>query len=102
MSIEDQVKYWIDGAEHDLTAAEHMLESGDYSWSLFVGHLVLEKMLKALYVRARKEIPPRTHNLVALARSVDLNLTKEQEEFLFEIGGFNIVARYPKSKEQPY
>ena len=102
MSIEEQIKYWIDGAEHDLTAAEHLLESGDYLWCLFVGHLVLEKMLKAIYLRDRKEIPPRTHNLLALARSVGLNLIQEQVEFLSRVNDFNIEARYPSFEGQFY
>ena len=102
MDIEEQIKYWIDGAEHDLTAAEHMLESGDYSWCLFAGHLVLEKMLKAIYVKVREEIPPRTHNLLALAGSVDLNLTQEQELFLSRVNDFNTEARYPGLEGQFY
>jgi uncharacterized protein (UPF0332 family) len=28
MTVEEQVKYWIKIAEHDLPAAEHLLESG--------------------------------------------------------------------------
>ena len=87
MDIEEQIGYWIDGAEHDLTAAEHMLESGDYSWCLFAGHLVLEKMLKAFYVRDTRETPPKTHNLLFLAKSTSLNLTQEQARFLFEVNG---------------
>ncbi|MEI6091420.1 MAG: hypothetical protein WCR42_13275 [bacterium] len=30
---------------------EHLFESGDYSYSLFIGHLVLEKILKAHFVK---------------------------------------------------
>ncbi|MFC1716917.1 HEPN domain-containing protein [Candidatus Poribacteria bacterium] len=79
-----------------------MLESGDYSWCLFAGHLVLEKMLKAFYVKVREEIPPRTHNLLALAGSVDLNLTQKQEEFLSRVNDFSIEARYPDFEGQFY
>ncbi len=100
MSIEEQTRYWIDSAEHDLTAAEHMLESGDYSWCLFAGHLVLEKMLKAFYVRDTRETPPKTHNLLFLAESTSLNLTQEQARFLFEVNGFNVGARHPNSRRQ--
>ena len=28
--------------------------SGDYNWALFLGHLVIEKLLKALYVKRRE------------------------------------------------
>jgi HEPN domain-containing protein len=102
MDIEDQIKYWTDSAEYDLTVAGHLFECGDYSWCLFVGHLVLEKMLKAIYLRDKEKVPPRTHNLLALARSTNLSLTKEQEEFLFRANSFNVEARYPNPRQQFY
>jgi HEPN domain-containing protein len=102
VSIDEQIKYWIDSAEHDLTVAEHLFGCGDYSWSLFLGHLVLEKMFKAIYVRDRREIPPRSHNLLTLAKSTSLSLAQDQEEFLFKVNSFNIEARYPDPKQQFY
>jgi len=30
--------------------AESLLEKGHYTWCLFVGHLILEKLLKAIYL----------------------------------------------------
>jgi len=30
---------------------QSLLENRHYTWALFVGHLVLEKLLKALYVK---------------------------------------------------
>ena len=50
MDTQEQIQYWSDTAEHDLKTAEHLFEKGDYAWCLFIGHLVLEKFLKALYV----------------------------------------------------
>lgn len=32
---------------------DHLFEKRDYHWALFIGHLVLEKMLKALYDKIR-------------------------------------------------
>jgi HEPN domain-containing protein len=102
MKIEEQIKFWVDSAKHDMTVAEHLFEKGDYSWCLFVGHLVLEKMLKAIYIRDSQRIPPRIHDLVRLAESTKLILDKEQKEFLFEVNTFNIEARYPDEKSKFY
>jgi HEPN domain-containing protein len=63
--------------------------------------LVLEKILKALYVQANNnQLPPKTHNLIKLARRSNLNLTKEQEIFLDEVNDFNLEVRYPQYKNE--
>ncbi|MCG8603545.1 HEPN domain-containing protein, partial [bacterium] len=30
---------------------EHLFEKEDYHWALYIGHLVIEKLLKAYYVK---------------------------------------------------
>ncbi|MCD6584908.1 MAG: HEPN domain-containing protein [Desulfobacteraceae bacterium] len=86
MKIEDHIKYWLDSADNDLDAAKSLFLSEKYDWCLFIGHLVLEKILKAFYVLNNKnEIPPKTHNLLKIAEAVDINLSKEQIVFLDEV-----------------
>lgn len=102
MDIQEQIQYWTDTAEHDLQTAEHLFEKGDYAWCLFIGHLILEKILKATYVRDNQQIPPRTHNLVMLAKTTTLVLTVEQEQFLYRVNDFNLEARYPDVKQAFY
>ena len=102
MDIQEQIQYWIDTAEHDLKTAEHLFEKGDYAWCLFIGHLVLEKFLKALYVRDKQQIPPRTHNLVMLVKATTLAVTPEQEQFLYRVNDFNLEACYPDVKQTFY
>lgn len=102
MTVEEQIKYWINLAENDLPAAESMFNNGHNSWSLFIGHLVLEKMLKAIYVRDNRESPPKTHDLVKLAKSTELVLKQEQLEFLNFVTGFNIESRYTDYKSKFY
>jgi len=97
MKIEDHIKYWLDSADNDLDAAKSLFLSEKYDWCLFIGHLVLEKILKAFYVLNNKnEIPPKTHNLLKIAEAVDINLSKEQIVFLDEINDFNLEVRYPE------
>lgn len=64
------VQYWLESSEDDWKVANHLLEKGDYSCSLFFGHLTIEKILKAIYVNKPREIPPYTHRLVYLAEKV--------------------------------
>jgi len=86
------------GAERDLPVAESLFEKGHYAWCLFVGHLVLEKILKVHYVRVERRVPPKTHDLVLLADRAQLDLSQEQNEFLFFANSFNLEARYPDEK----
>jgi len=76
-----QVEYWLKSAEHDLDAAEGLFRIGKFDWCLFLGHLVLEKVLKAAYARNHSDLPPRTHNLLLLAEKAGLKLSDEQKVF---------------------
>lgn len=80
----------------------HLLEKGDYTWSLFMGHLVLEKLLKAWHVQHIHNTPPFIHDLVRLAEKGKLPLDEEQKDFLDTISTFNIRARYDDYKMKFY
>jgi HEPN domain-containing protein len=96
------VKNWLDSAEKNIETMQHLLKSKDYSWSLFIGHLVIEKTLKALYVKKMGTHAIFSHDLLRLAHKIDLPLNKEQEEWLDEITTFNINARYDNYKQEFY
>jgi len=92
--------YWIQEADDDLKVVDHLFEKRDYSYSLFFGHLTIEKLLKAIYVQRNKEHAPPIHNLVRLARAAKINLDKEKTDLLATISTFNIEARYPDFKRK--
>ena len=98
--MEKQVSYWLSQSDNDLPVAESMLNNGHYTWSLFIGHLVLEKIFKAIYVREHHKIAPRIHDLVKLAKSTSIKLSDEQLIFLSEVSDFNMEGRYPDEKNQ--
>lgn len=77
----------------------HLLKAKDYNWALFIGHLVIEKLLKALYVKKVQKHAIFTHDLLRLANKIELSLTEEQEEWLDEISTFNVNARYDNYKQ---
>ncbi len=94
--------YWINEAEKDVAVMRSLFESEHYTWALFVGHLVLEKLLKALYVKNVNIQAPHTHNLAKIARDSGLKLTDDQENFLLEVTTYNIKGRYPDYKQSFY
>ena len=103
MKIEHHIEFWLDSADHDLDTAESLFTAGKYDWCLFLGHLVLEKALKALYVRDNdNQMPPRSHNLVKLAEKTTLPLSDELKLFLDEVTDFNLEVRYPEYKREFY
>ena len=99
MKKHEHVEYWLRSSDNDLKAANTLFESARYDWCLFIGHLVLEKALKALFVHKNEsKVPPKTHNLVKLAEISSVTLTDEQKLFLDEVNDFNLVTRYPDYK----
>ncbi len=103
MKIDEHIKYWLDSAEHDLDVAESLFSSGKNDWCLFVGHLVLEKVLKAIYVQnSNNQVPPKIHNLIRLANLSNLKLSDEQKLFLGDVNEFHIETRYPDFRSNFY
>ena len=99
MKLEDHIQYWLDSAAHDWDTAENLFSAEKYDWCLFLGHLVLEKILKAIFVQDNNnQLPPKTHNLIKLAENTHISLTEEQKFLLDEINDFNLEARYPQFK----
>ncbi|MDY6903399.1 MAG: HEPN domain-containing protein [Thermodesulfobacteriota bacterium] len=100
--MNQQTEYWIKSANHDLDVAETLFQGGKFDWCLFLGHLVLEKTLKACYTQKTGSLPPRTHDLVRLANSAGIHFDDETLEFLDAVNTFNVSTRYPDEKLQFY
>jgi len=88
------IRFWSDSSDEDFDTMITMYESKKFQWALFVGHLMIEKLLKALYVKINNDYPPFIHNLLRLAEKCDLKLTYDQRLFLVTVTAFNINARY--------
>src|SRR5712692_6728251 len=76
---------WLAQVDYDLATAEYMLHAGRYIYVVFMSHMALEKMFKALVTEETRMLPPRTHNLVDLA----------QRDFIGKINNASIATRYP-------
>lgn len=99
MDRNEVIRYWFGTATEDLAVAEHLLQSRDRLWSLFVAHLVVEKALKAAAVSITGEHAPPIHNLLRLADLAGFGVDEARGDLFAELTRFNIEARYPKDKE---
>ena len=103
MKIDDHIEFWLNSADHDLEAAESLFSAKKFDWCLFLGHLVLEKALKAFYVKDNENrLPPKTHNLLKLAEETTIPLNDDVKLFLDEVNDFNLEVRYPEYKQEFY
>ncbi len=102
MTKDEIAAYWVNASDTDFHAMESLFKNGHYTWSLFVGHLVIEKLLKAYLVKCSDVEIPYIHDLVKIAEKAGIQLTERQKDFLDEVTTFNIKARYPDYKNRFY
>ena len=69
---------------------------------MFLAHISVEKLLKALYVSKFGKHAPFTHNLYRLAEQCEIEMTDEQADWLDVITSFNLKARYDDYKREFY
>lgn len=80
----------------------HLFDSKDYHWALFMGHLVIEKLLKGKIVKATNQHAPFSHDLRKLCKLSGLALDEEKIKWLDTITTFNLNARYDDYKQDFY
>jgi HEPN domain-containing protein len=102
IDIENITKYWIDTSEEDYRTMLNLYKSQSYTWALFIGHISVEKLLKAYYVKLYRRQAPYIHNLLRLAESTKLDISDEYADILDQITAFNINARYEDYKREFY
>ena len=103
MTKQQHITYWISSSEHDLLAMDSLFTSGHYAWSLFIGHLVIEKILKARWLLDHDEpVPPKTHSLDKLAKETGLQLDESTMTWLVQANDFNLETRYPDYRMEFY
>ncbi len=94
--------HWIVTSDDDFNTMMALYNSKSYHWSLFIGHIAVEKILKALYTKLYKKHAPPIHNLYRLAKLCKIELTEEYSDWLDTITSFNINARYDDHKREFY
>jgi HEPN domain-containing protein len=99
-NIDTIILFWKESSDQNYETMHNLMQSKDYNWALFLGHLVIEKLLKAHYVKKLQKHPLFIHDLLRLSQKIELELTEEQEEWLDEISTFNLNTRYDNYKQE--
>lgn len=97
MKREEIIRILLEKAESDIITAKKLFEIERYDWSLFIWHLVVERVLKAKIISIGKDMT-YTHDLLRLAKKANLDLDDKTIDELREITTFNIEARYDDYK----
>lgn len=85
---------WLRAAEDDIEDAKTLLRAGRYAGAAFHAHQAAEKALKAAIIELKRELPPKIHNLIALARRLGVD-DEEILEALRRLNPHYRVSRYP-------
>lgn len=93
--MRDQTKNWLEMAEYDLKTADHMLKAGRNIYVIFMCHLAIEKMLKAVFVETTGKTPPKTHDLILLSERSSVGFPREMSEFVGIVNNASVATRYP-------
>lgn len=101
-NIEKVINHWITTADNDYSTMINLYNSKDYHWSLFIGHIVIERLLKAKYVEIHNEHAPLTHDLRKLSKLSNIELEQHHKDWLDTITAFNLNARYDSYKQAFY
>ena len=100
MNSIELMEYWFKSADEDYDTMLYMKTGKKNTWCLFMGHLVIEKLLKGLYAKNNPDAPiaPKIHNLILLSQKANLEVPTEIREKIQTINTFNISARYDDYK----
>ena len=79
MNNTELMKYWFESADNDYETMQVLYKNKKNTWCLFIGHLVIEKILKGLYAKNNPENPiaPKVHNLILLSQKANLDVPIE-------------------------
>lgn len=94
--------HWIASSDKDFDTMIHLYESKDYHWALFIGHIVIERLLKALIVKITLDHAPFSHDLRRLAKLTQKDFPVNNLEWLDSITSFNLNARYDSYQQAFY
>ena len=102
MNKDELITFWTESSDENFQSMKNMFGAGEYMWALFIGHLSIEKLLKAYYIKTMGCDVPRTHDLFRLAVKTGLEMTEDQKDTLQYITLFNLETRYEDYKKDFY
>jgi HEPN domain-containing protein len=90
------ISNWIKSSNYDIKTAEHMFATGRYVYVVFMCHLAVEKLLKALYEATHEKVPPKTHNLIYLSNAVRLEIPENLLQTIESLNDLSVVTKYKR------
>jgi HEPN domain-containing protein len=96
------INYWVESSDRDFKTMLDLYKTKNNSWALFIGHLMIEKLLKALYIKNKGDFPPMIHDLRRIAEKAEVAMDPGNQNILDTISRFNINARYDDLKQSFY
>lgn len=90
------IKNWIASADYDLKTAANLFKRRRYIYVVFLCHLAIEKVLKAIVCKKLNEMPPYTHNLNRLIELADISINESYQKFINKISLQSVPTRYPE------
>jgi HEPN domain-containing protein len=94
LTKEDHISFWQKSAEQDKDTMNYLFTGKKYVHALFFAHLMMEKLLKAHWVKDNKgNYPPKIHNLNIIHAQTKLLLTEEELNFCADMNKFQMEGR---------
>ena len=93
-NVQDIIDHWVESSDEDYKTMLDLFHTKNYSWALFIGHLVIEKLLKAYYVKIHENYPPMLHDLRRIGERAGIVFDNNKLIMVETISQFNIRARY--------
>jgi HEPN domain-containing protein len=92
-----QVDCWARDSRADLRVADMLMKARQTRHALYLHHLAMEKLLKALVCKATRIPAPRSRSLPTLAGQTGVDLQAEQESFLSRLDRFSLAKSGPEN-----
>ena len=98
MTKEQHIEHWLKSSEDDEKTMNFLFKDGQFTDCLFFGHLYIEKICKALWIKNNNgNTPPFIHNLVKLIDGIDTCFSEKDIAFLVKLNEYQLSGRYQDS-----
>ena len=93
--MEKRTEEWFKQSDYDMDTAIYMHKGGRHIYAVFMCHLAVEKALKGVYYEKRREMPPKSHNLIYLFNEIGVIPSAELGKFVVKLNEASVPTRYP-------
>ena len=94
--MKQTTRNWLRGADYDLQTAQSLWKARRYIYVIFMCHLAVEKLLKAIVTEDSTSLPPRTHNLYRLLELSHIEILEAHKDIVAKLNTMSVATRYPE------